>query len=154
MTVRPVELVPAAEIAAEAIELWFADAWADMWGRAEPPAVETAAGWLRPRSDRERWIALIDDEAVGFVDCSNEARGLTMTALAVARQRRNLGIGSAIVEQLEGRARGGRALAYFPVENGYAFYFWLRAGYRPDYPADLVSRRPVSAVVRDLARSD
>jgi GNAT superfamily N-acetyltransferase len=143
-----VAIEPAHNVAAEALEPWFAAAWAAMWGPAEPRDIETAAGWVQPDADRERWVATVAGEPVGIADCRNDGETMTMTVLAVAPGRRNVGVGSEVVALLERRSRARRACARFPLANGYAFYFWLRSGYRPQFAYH--DSKSLNTVVRDL----
>jgi ribosomal protein S18 acetylase RimI-like enzyme len=143
-----VAIEPARNVAAEALEPWFAAAWAAMWGPAEPLEIVTAADWVRPEADRERWVATVDGEPVGIADCRNDDETMTMTVLAVAPGQRNMGVGAEVVELLERRSQARRACALFPLANGYAFYFWLRSGYRPQFAYH--EGQQLNRVVRDL----
>lgn len=136
MTLRRVELIPAAAIAAEAVAPWFADAWAAMWGPQTPPTTPPTAEWLRETSEEQRLVALVDGAPLAFVALRPVADALELSALAVAATARNEGAGAEIVWQVEERSSARRVRALFPQANGYAFYFWLRAGYRPLFAAD------------------
>lgn len=141
-------LAPAHELAAGALKPWFALAWADMWGPGEVDESETADSWVGRGGAGDHWVATVDTVAVGIVACREDDHALTLTALAVAAAHRNVGVGAEIVALLEQRSRAQRARALFPLANGYAFYFWLRSGYRPEFARG--GTRALNAVVRDL----
>jgi GNAT superfamily N-acetyltransferase len=135
VTLHPVYLVPAATVAPEQLKPWFTEAWADMWGPETPDDAPDVVDWLRGNGE-ERLIALSDSNPLALVALRHSGALLELHALAVAREARHDGIGAEIVWQCEQRTPAERARAIFPQANGYAFYFWLRAGYRPVFSAE------------------
>ena len=118
-----------------ALEPWFASAWADMWGPEPPAERPDASGWLVGDDGFEHAVALLENVPVGIVAYRATPEALELSTLAVARGQRNVGVGAEIVAQLEVSSGARHASATFPLANGYAFYFWLRSGYRPAFPA-------------------
>lgn len=92
---------------------------------------------LREAGGRGEALALVEGGVAGLLLYSTEApmRGTAhIRLLAVAPERRRLGIGSRAALALEERlARDGvgRIYVQVPSELGLAFYFWLRLGYQP-----------------------
>lgn len=116
-----------------ALEPWFAEAWAAMYAPAPPLVTPTAGDWLagEPTAREERRVIAVDGAARGIVAYRLADGALVLTALAVAAEARNQGLGSQAVWALEAQLGTRETWALFPRGNGYAFYFWLRTGYRP-----------------------
>lgn len=131
-------LVAAATVAPETVAPWFAEAWAAMYAPgtlAEDPA---PAAWLSGdgAGTEERRVIVVAEAPLGFLAFRRDDGMLVLTALAVSAAARNRGLGSQAVWVLEAELGTRETRALFPASNGYAFYFWLRTGYRPLFLAE------------------
>jgi GNAT superfamily N-acetyltransferase len=127
---RRVALAPPSSELIAAVAPWFAAALADISGAPLAAAPPSPTVWFAA-ADEARRIIVADDTPVGILAYRRDDGLLLLTALAVAASARNHGIGAEAVRALEAEAAVPRARAIFPLTNGFAFYFWLRVGYRP-----------------------
>jgi len=148
---RRIELVPPSPELIAAIAPWFAAALADISGASPAGAPPPPTEWFAATNEQRR-VIIVDGAATGMLAYRCEDDLLLLTALAVAAPARNRGIGAEAVRMLEERTAAPRARAIFPLENGFAFYFWLRVGYRPLFAADH-GYRGFNAVERVIVRS-
>lgn len=131
MRLRPLRTADVPSLAA-----WLpraaADAGCDRW--ASDDALRAATG---------REGALADDQCfLAYETGLPQPETANIEFLAVAPDRRRLGIGSRAALALEERLRGSVTGIYVivPAHLGLAFYFWLRLGYRPLTQAEWPAR--------------
>lgn len=127
---RRVALAPPSSELIAAVAPWFAAALADISGAPPAEAPPSPAAWFADAGEQHR-IIVADNTPVGILAYQRGNGLLLLTVLAVAASARNHGIGAEAVRALEAEAAVARARAIFPLTNGFAFYFWLRVGYRP-----------------------
>lgn len=116
---------------------WLPEAWSAIDGlRPDSDAPSTIAGllaaidqrWPEARVDR---IDVVPDGFGGVIAFEAARDEVVIRALAIRRDRRNLGYGGEAVERLEASWPERRFVAAVPRYNGLAIYFWLRVGFRP-----------------------
>ena len=121
---------------------WLPEAAAAISGRGSPvdPCLtlpQLLDEW-RIRYPNCAGVALEHDGApVGLAIIERGADGLLLIhALTMARPYRDRGLGHEAVMALERSFAGPGAIAAagVPHSNGLSIYFWLRCGYRPDFP--------------------
>ena len=131
---------------APAVEPWLAEAVAAVDGVRPGPETPATLAALARLGDR-RWsggtllvLVAAGQGVVGLLGwrplatAGGAATAAVIDALAVRRDRRDLGYGVEAVERLEAMLSAATVYATPPRTNGLALYFWLRAGYRPFYP--------------------
>ena len=96
-----------------------------------------------------------DSAVIGEVKCraDDPARGwVTVVCVDVGEEQRGWGYGSEAVRLLEAEAEAeaGRFRADVDAGNGLGLYFWLRLGYRPARPGEVLGRpsRGIITMVR------
>ncbi len=153
MRVR-VEPLDAPSVAALA---WLEEAARWAWPVSEPR--DRLARWME-RWPRAGWWAISrDGETCGVVATAAVDGLLWFPAAFVRSDVRGYGLGGEAIVELEERLGHDAGAAGFrtalPVDAGFAVYFWLRMGYRPE-PARgrglLVMTRAAAGAV--VARSD
>lgn len=127
-----------------AVDPWLPEALAAASGVAVQHAPSTLRAYLAGLP-RGREALLIGDTAGAplgvLVVAVLTGRPPLLELLAIAAERRGVGLGSEAVYALEERL-GQPFFAGVPRANGRAIYFWLRAGYHPLYPHSLLGLAP------------
>lgn len=125
-----------------AVQPWLPEAVAAVQGRDAAPApvptlTAARALWDTTLAPGLVRLALLPDGTPAGVARIRHGTGSTLVvdALAIRRDARNLGYGQEFVFALEREFGATHSFAGVPRANGLAVYFWLRAGYRPVYPA-------------------
>ena len=126
-----------------AIDSWIAEAVTAVSGGSSPAAAPVTWQEFRQRLTPSQAVLVVtrDLRPVGFAVFRGGKAAVRLDAIAIAADKRNLGLGTDAVLALEQRFTGRPLLAGVPPANGLAIYFWLRAGYRPIYP------RPTTAAL-------
>jgi len=147
------ELRPLRESDLAALSTWLPQAAAALGCERWP---DDAA--LRSAVGRDGALAIVEGDAAGVVSYrlgTPQPDAAEVSFLAVAPDRRRLGIGGRAALALEERLGGSAARVYVsvPAQAGLALYFWLRLGYRPltqvEWPAR-PARPPAAWLVREL----
>ena len=143
-----VALRPPTEEDIVAVKPWYQEAVAASTGlpAANAPGTqnlyfEMEAAQADPDAGLRAIVRLSDGTVIGLLDCraNNPDRGwLTIGFIAVARGQRGRGYGSEAVRLLEAEAKAERFRANVDARNGLGLYFWLRLGYRPARPDDVL----------------
>jgi hypothetical protein len=135
------------------LEPWVQSARSEIYGRASDPAgVErlTAAGqWPEQAHAHQHRLIKLHSLPIGLVTYELDGGRLLIHELAIARDHRDRGFGAEAVYTIEMLSKASESIAFVPVTNGLAVYFWLRIGYRPRFRSQ-TGQTAYTLMVRDL----